>query len=436
MTNRSIALMAALAFFAASDVLAKDPPPAFLPQLEKELYVKTHRARVRLGTMVKFRKADRTVYRRVDTEIQPTGEVAYLCTKGDFGADGSPLISVGLLFNKTFYVSPQEVGGLPAGTPVRVREITVEKDRLEVALDTMGAAPYAKIKLMLGAQYAQNGTFDSVMAVLARALEVETYEARRQLLDQFASINTKLGETRRAYASAQGSATARLQAAEGHRAALTEAERISQALASSGSAPRDASGYPEERAAVERAIASLQEGARAEKLTEIGRSLQEVRQEIDGLLPQVRSGSLAQREQALQACETSVTRESALFAERGQMGQPQSETERTQEAQDRKAVEAARRQLETQRAAAGRAEQLARLEAEYSTLSPRLAEARQAYAQAFGTPGQADEARRLLRLLEQAQQNRASASRAGSAAAAAEASTMTKEIQRMRVAVR
>jgi hypothetical protein len=89
-----------------------------------------------------------------------------------------------------------------------------------------------------------------------------------------------------------------------------------------------------------------------------------------------------------------------------------------------------------QRAAAGRAEQLARLEQEYATISPRLNEARQAYAQAFGTPGQSDQARRLLRVLEQAQQNRASAGRAGSTAAAAEASSMAKEVQRMRVAAR
>jgi hypothetical protein len=323
MKQRLAALTATLGLLAASQALAGAPPPAFLAQLEGELYGKTHVTRIPVGTLVPQGTSARPVYKRVDTEIHPAGAPRYLCTKGNYAEDGSALLSMSVFLNKAVYIDPRQARALPPGKPVLVGKIEVEKDRIELALDTMGVAPYAKIKLVLGEQGLRSATFDSVMSMVAKALEVESYEARRVLLERYAAMGPRLAETRAACESAQGTASARLQAAERHRATLLEAEQVVRDLAASGTAlAHTPSAYAEERAAVERTMAGLQEGARAEKLAETERSLADARAEMSSLQQRLRGASLAQREEAVQACDAVAAREAALLAERAQLGKP------------------------------------------------------------------------------------------------------------------
>jgi hypothetical protein len=421
---------------AASPGLAKEDRPAFLDHLERELSSGTHLTRVVLGSYVEYydKAYRKSVRRRIDTEVYPGGQVKYLCVKGLFNTDWSPVLSMGSLFEKAFYADPSKIKSLAQGSPVRFTGIEVKDDRLEVALDTQGRVPHVKLKLMLGKGFQRQQTAETVMDVVSAALVVESYERVRQAQQEYAIAIQKLAEARALdTADVQGDAVQRLRAAEEHGKALEEAERVSGVLASLGRNQPDAAEYPAERQKVDETIAGLREAARTTQISAVNGSIQGTNREIDARIADLRSAATPQnREQTLARLDELLTRQGEQLRERAALGEPPSSEEQARVDRSKELVTKARAQAVAQKQSAERAQRLAQAEAAFPGLEKSVAAAREAYARAFGTPDQAAAARRLLGCLQQAYDNREAAGRAGSAAAAAQAAELHKEVERMR----
>jgi hypothetical protein len=178
---------AALILLAPMSVSAQRPP-SLRAQLEAELLNKELRSKVILGNAMRVRDpTDRgeRVY-LLDTELSLNG--AYRLEQRISGFRGPVDLS------STFETYPRStIHRLPEGTMVKVTDVELKSDRLEVWLrDPAGA--YAKLKYMLGQNWQRTMKFDDVMFHVSAGLLIEKYEVRRGLASSYALLKKGLAD--------------------------------------------------------------------------------------------------------------------------------------------------------------------------------------------------------------------------------------------------
>ncbi len=422
---------------AATATFAAEQPPPFLPKLQQVLLSGTHKTRIVLGTFWQFYddQTHRDYLRRIDTEVSPDGGVEYLCTKGDFNLDGTPVLSLSALVGSNFYLKPSKMKSLPAGTTVRVGRVEIKKDHLEVGIDPSSiGGVHGKIKLMLGKGFEKTATYDSVMPVVARALVVEAYEAGVALEAEWKTAMQELDASRAKLTAPDTTSVQKLEAAEAHRTLLQAAAQLAQQLQASGLSKPEAAVLASELAQTEARIASLQAAAVAERIADVDRAVATANDRVTSLLAQARTGGPSQaaaRLSLLDECDSVIKQREALLKSRTEFGAPPTQPQAAKAAADAKAAAVLREQISSQKNAAERAGRLAQLDREWAQLEKAVATSREAYTRSFGTPQQEGEARKLQALLKQARENRAAAARLGSDSAAEQTLALQRELQRL-----
>jgi hypothetical protein len=360
----------------------------------------------------------------VDTEIEPSGTVRYLV----------PSRQPGMLLGGSFHIEATQVSGwLAPGSRVMVVGVEVMDNRVELQLRGP-QGERGKLKFMIGRDFRRRWAFDDVLGFVGRALKIERVERAAAVPGQYEALLKEVKRLEAALTSRER-ATEKLEDTRELLKVLEDLVRNRDELARVTRQPAGAERdqYQRRISELTQAIPLLEREAREERVAALKASLAAAAQDAERLRAAIGSQaptSFAEwnaRLQAVEGWEASVSRRVELLERLEAEGEKDSAA-RAAIAREREELAGVRESMTRDRARV----ELAELDREFRELDRERVRLLDAYTRAFGSPGQAAAAERLLTHLRRMRDNRAAAEAKGSPTASEQIARIEAEMRRVR----
>jgi hypothetical protein len=388
--------------------------------VKSELVGKTFTTKILVGSYIPCPNAPRNdALKMVDTELALHGQIGYLARMDCFFPGGMFIDST------RYYVQQNSLSGnIPSGTSVWILGVDFKDDRVEVRLSTNNndsAEGSGKIKYMVGAVY-RTWSADELMEVIARGIEIPTYEKLVQLKTEFEALRANLQESESKYNSSGGDTTLKLTNAIALEQVLENLQKNRAEFTAMGKSDPQAGVYSEKLRTLAPEITRLTEEARKARAANLRNQLQAQLSQLSEVQNQVRQkppSTLAE----WQRRSDSLARYSALLDERQKLLDGLQNGNEAPYSEDVKYVSDGRVEIETAQKALehGREQlELADLTSQYSQLTRKHAQMLDAYSRAFATAKEKAALQDLIVVLGQMVTNRDRAAGLGDKTAAAQ----------------
>jgi hypothetical protein len=405
---------------------AKKENNELLTQLDKALKGKVFSSKVVIGSSIQWycsSNATSPSNLPVDTELYAAGAVGYyarfnLCPHSPVGR-----IDAGQVTNK-----------LPIGARVTVTGIEVKGDRVELLLSGPGGE-YAKIKLMLGKNFAASTDFNGVMRWVDDALRDEQAERIKALDNRFEQLGRELSKNEMTLNTLSNGPQIRLNAATEIQRILRETlqNRSEYWKLTGGLGASQESDYNSRIAGMDNVIQGLEDEAHKVRIGEIRQIMKTEADNEAQMKSSVRGKKAANLEELenqlalLDQCQAIVDHRQSLQVELTTYGDsglvsgfpdPKAELEE---------IHSLRDQLERQRSGF----QSIQLNNDFKEMENKRIQLLDKYTRATDPSQQRLEAGRLIEHLKRMIENRQQAQKLGNTQAAAQTTRFQKDIERI-----
>ncbi len=426
--SRMLKFLLILCVAAASTAAAAPKKNADVERAVKaDLVGKAFTTKILVGTYVPCpqRRRDDGVT-TVETELSPEGAIRYLASPGclygtipTFG-DGADIN----LFGPAVDIAPPDGGySILPGTVVIVERVDFRAKGIEVRLhatnDHYPFHVYGTFACIVGAEYRTWST-DEVMEVIARGIQIPTYEKLVQLKSEFEELRANLQEAESQYNAPGADTHSKLVSAIALREVLEKLQRNRVAFMAMGKSDPQAGIYSEKLRTLTPEIARLSDEVHKERVAHVQEQLQAQLHELSEVQTQVRQkppSSLAEWQQR----SDSLIRYTTLLNKRQGLLNGLKNENVAPTPEDYKYMDESRAEIETVQKALelGRQQlELADLTSQYGQLTKRRAQVLDSYSRAFGTASEKAKLQDLIAVLGQMVTNRERAAELGDKTAA------------------